>query len=291
MSRISFVGLGQMGSGMAAALAKSGADLTVYNRTPEKTAPLAALNAKVVPALADAVRGAAVVITMLSDDNAVLSLFDDEIIALFDPSAVHVSMTTVSPACARELAARHARGGSGFLSCPVFGRPDAAAAGALRLCISGPADLRERVGPLLRPLGELWDFGDDPAASPTVKLAGNFMLATTIELLGEAYSFVEKNGVAPEAFYSLMTSTLFAAPAFKNYGRLILDQGYDTAGFKCALGAKDVFLLKETAKASRVPLPLASVVEDRMLRALARGWAEKDWTVVTHGQREDAGLA
>jgi 3-hydroxyisobutyrate dehydrogenase-like beta-hydroxyacid dehydrogenase len=279
-----------MGAGMAAALAKSGADLTVYNRTPEKTAPLAALNAKVARTLAEAVRGATVVLTMLSDDDSVLSLFDDGIISFFDRSAVHVSMTTVSPACARELAARHARGGSGFLSCPVFGRPDAAAAGALRLCISGPSDLRASVGPLLKPMGELWDFGDDPAASPTVKLAGNFLIATTVELLGEAFSFVEKNGVAAEAFYTLMTSTLFAAPAFKNYGRLILDQGYETAGFKCALGAKDVFLLKETAKASRVPLPLASVVEDRMLRALARGWGDKDWTVLSRGQREDAGL-
>jgi 3-hydroxyisobutyrate dehydrogenase-like beta-hydroxyacid dehydrogenase len=290
MVRIAFIGLGQMGTGMASCLAKAGADLIVYNRTPEKTAPLAALNVQIAPTLADAIQGATLVLTMLSDDNSLLSVFTPEILSVFSTSAIHVSMTTVSPACARELADRHKKSGSGFLSCPVFGRPDAAAAGALRLCISGPAELRAQAGPLLKPMGELWDFGDDVGASPTVKLAGNFLLASTIELLGEAYSFVEKNGVQPQAFYDLMTSTLFAAPAFKNYGKLILDKGYDSAGFKCSLGAKDVFLLKETARESRVPLPFAAVLEDRMLRALARGWGEKDWTVVTAGQREDAGL-
>jgi 3-hydroxyisobutyrate dehydrogenase-like beta-hydroxyacid dehydrogenase len=290
MAKIAFIGLGQMGSGMAACLAKSGASLTVYNRSPERTAPLASLGARVASSIPDAVSEADLVITMLSDDSAVLSVMSDDVIRLLSPATVHISMSTISPAATKLLAEKHAQLGSGFLACPVFGRPDAAAAGSLRLCLSGPPELRARIGPLLTPMGELWEFGDDPTASATVKLAGNFMILTAIELLSEAYSFVEANGVPAESFYNLMSSTLFAAPVIKNYGRLLLERAWDAPGFKAALGAKDVFLLKDAARKSRTPLPLAAVVEDKMLRALARGWGDKDWTVVHQGQREDAGL-
>jgi 3-hydroxyisobutyrate dehydrogenase-like beta-hydroxyacid dehydrogenase len=280
-----------MGIGMATCLAKSGANLIVYNRTPGKSSTLEPYHVPSASSIVEAVSGADVVITMLSDDAAVLSVISEETLTALKKGSVHVSMSTISPATASTLATLHTIYDTGYLSCPVFGRPDAAAAGALRLCLSGDAALRTSIAPLLKPMGEVWEFGDSPTGGPTVKLAGNFMLATTVELLGEAYSFVESNGVAPEAFYNLMTSTLFAAPAFKNYGKLILDQGYDNPGFKAVLGAKDVGLLRETARKSRTPLPLAAVVEDRLLRALARGWGDKDWTVVTRGQREDAGLA
>ncbi len=288
--KLAFLGMGRMGQGMASRLARSGSQLTVYNRSVEKTAPLEKLGARVGTTPAEAVAGADAVFTMLADDAALSSVMNAETLRAMAPGGVHVSMSTISTGLAASLARGHGEQGVTYLACPVFGRPDAAADGTLRLCLAGPSAHKERLAPYLAHLGEVWDFGDDPVAAHAVKLAGNFMIASTIEVLAEAYSLLHNNGASPEKFYELMSSTLFAAPAVKNYGRMLLEGAFDTAGFAAKLGAKDIRLVRDTARGSETPMPLAAVLEERFTRILAKGWGEKDWTVIGRCQREDAGI-
>lgn len=288
--KLAFIGLGHMGQGMAARLLQAGQKLCVYNRSQEKCRPLERLGAKVAVGPGSAVSEADIVFTILTDDAALSAVMTEEVIKAMQPGAVHISMSTISPELAENLTSAHTNSGSVYLSCPVFGRPDAAAAGELKLCICGPKEYKNKVAPVLAPLGEVWDFGESVSGSNAVKLAGNFMLAALIELLGEAYSFVEKHDIKAEDFYNLISNTLFAAPAVRNYGRLILEADYDNPGLSTKLGAKDMRLVRDASRRKNIPMPIAALVEDRFLRALARGWAEKDWTVIARGQFEDAGL-
>ena len=288
--KLAFLGMGRMGQGMAGQLLRAGHALTVYNRTAEKTAHLEKTGAQTAKTPREAVDGADVVFTMLADDAALAATMEMDTVGTMATGGIHVSMSTISKSLAASMAESHAAKGRCFLGCPVFGRPDAAASGSLRLCLSGSAGPKEKVRPLLACLGEIWDFGEIPASALAVKLAGNFMIATCIEMLGEAYSLVEKNGVPPESFYTLMASTLFAAPAFQNYGRIILKADFDNAGFAAKLGAKDIRLLREAARDSATPMPFAAVLEERLTRVLARQWGEKDWSVIANIQREDAGI-
>lgn len=288
--KTAFLGLGRMGQAMATRLVQAGFPLTVWNRNPEKCAPLQGLGAATADSPAGAVQNAEVVFTMLADDDSLREVMAGDTVAAMAPDGVHVSMSTIGVALASEMAEAHADLGRGYLSCPVFGRPDAAASGALRLCLSGPRALKEKVLPLLPPMGEVRDFGESPAAAAAVKLVGNFMIATTIELMGEAFSLAEKHGIAPDQFYELISSTIFASPIVKNYGRVILEADFGNPGFTARLGAKDVRLVREAARMTDTPLPLASLLEDRFARLLARGWGDQDWTIVSKAQRQDAGL-
>ena len=288
--KLAFLGLGLMGQGMAACLARAGHSLRVYNRNREKCGPLEALGAKAFADPAQAADGADIVFTMLADDAALSAVMTDAVITAMAPGGVHVSMSTISVALAASMTEKHTVLGRGYVACPVFGRPDAAAAGELRLCLAGAGEHKNIVAAYLPPMGECRDFGEIPSAGNAVKLAGNFMLAAMIETLGEAYAFLEKNGAEPERFYDFITTAMFAAPAVRNYGRIILDAAFDPPGFKAWLGAKDIGLVRAAAKDSKTPMPLAALMEERFLRVLAKGWGDKDWTIVTRSQREDAGL-
>jgi 3-hydroxyisobutyrate dehydrogenase-like beta-hydroxyacid dehydrogenase len=285
-----FLGLGRMGGNMARRIAQAGLPLDVYNRDGQKSAPFAALGVTVHAGLDEAVANADIVFTMLTDDAALKEVMTEERLAALSPGGVHVSMSTISVGLAAGMADEHERLGRGYVACPVFGRPDAAAGGTLRLCLAGRAQWKQKITPYLEPMGEIRDLGDVPAGANAVKLAGNFMISALMEMLSEAFTLVENSGVAPEKFYELMSTTLFNAPAVKTYGRLVLDGVFEPAGFAARLGAKDIGLVREAARRVHTPMPLASLLEDRFLRALARGLGEKDWSVIGRLQREDAGL-
>ena len=285
-----FIGLGSMGAPMATNILDAGLPLGVYNRNAAKAEPFVQLGATVYTDPAEAVSGSDLVFTMLADDAALASVMSDTHIQSMASGGVHISLSTISVDLSARLAETHARSGSGYLGCPVLGRPDAAASGALHLCLAGSAVGKERVLPYLNPMGKVWDFGDSPANAHAVKLAVNFMFGSIMEALAEAFTLVENNGIAPERFYELLTGSILNVPTVKNYGRLMLDGNFDQAGFTARLGAKDFGLVRAAAKASRTPMPMASLVEDRLIRVLAHGWGEKDWSVIGLAQREDAGL-
>lgn len=274
---IGFIGLGNMGRAMAGNLLQAGYRLHVYNRTPEKAAPLLAQGAQLMAHQNDAAEPGGIVITMLADDQAVEDVVCGKagIIERLGRDGIHLSMSTLSPATARRLAERHDRYGAAYLAAPVFGRPEAAAARKLWICLSGPAVPKERVQPILRAMGQgIFDFGKDPGAANVVKLAGNFLLASAIEALAEALTLAKKTGIDPATVASMFGETLFACPAYRIYGETIAQERYQPAGFRMALGLKDINLVLETAAASTMPMPLASLLRDRFLAMVAQGRAD-----------------
>jgi len=286
-----FIGLGNMGLPMARNLLKAGHEVTVYNRTRERAESLRTEGATVAGQAADTC-GSEVLITMLADDRAMRAVvFDGQLIPRLAPGAVHVSMGTISVALAQELTRAHAEAGNQFISAPVFGRPEAAEAAKLAVIAAGPAKMIERCQPLFDAIGQrTFIVGEEPSNANTVKLAGNFLILSVIETLGEAYALLRKSGVEPETFLEVMTSTLFAAPVYKTYGNLIAKEQFLPAGFKLLLGLKDVSLVLAAAADARAPMPVASLVRDHILAAIARHGEDLDWSSFSKISAENAGL-
>jgi 3-hydroxyisobutyrate dehydrogenase-like beta-hydroxyacid dehydrogenase len=280
---IGFIGLGLMGSGIAANLIKAHHRLWVWNRSPEPARKLADRGAEVVSTAADAFRGD-VVISMLSDDAALRSvLLDSGLLARATAGSprVHVNMATISVAFAEELAAHHQEHGIAYVAAPVLGRPDVAAAGKLNIIAAGPTDALEFVQPLLDVVGQkTWRFGEQPARANVTKLAMNFMIAAAMEAMGEAAALAEGYGIEARQMLELASQSLFASPVYQGYAPLIAAAKYEPAGFKARLGFKDVRLALAAAEAVTTPMPLGSLMRDSLLEALARGEGEKEFGVV-----------
>jgi 3-hydroxyisobutyrate dehydrogenase-like beta-hydroxyacid dehydrogenase len=291
--KVGFIGLGHMGAAMAGSLLQAGHDVTVYNRTPSRAQGLIDRGARLANRVADACRGDAV-ITMLADDGAVESVVfgDGGMLKSLGKGDIHISMSTISVALSERLAAAHADAGQRFAAAPVFGRPDAAAAGNLYIIAAGDPDVVATCKPLFEAMGQKTiHIGDVPSAANLVKLSGNFLIASVMEALSEAMALIRKAGVDPHRYYDLLTSTLFTGPVFTNYGGLIARQEYKPAGFAAPLGEKDIRLTLAAAEALRVPMPLASLVHDRLQTVIARGGEELDWSAVGRLAATDAGLA
>jgi 3-hydroxyisobutyrate dehydrogenase-like beta-hydroxyacid dehydrogenase len=288
-----FIGLGRMGSAMAANLVRAGQDVTVFNRSPEKRRALRELGAHEAARIADACNGE-VVITMLADDTALanVALADGGVIGSLRKGAIHVSMSTISVALSKELAQAHAGAGQRFVAAPVFGRPDMAAAAKLYIVAAGDPAAVEACKPLFDALGQkTFPISTEPSAANLVKLSGNFLQAAAIEALGEAIALVGKAGIDRRAFVDLLTSTLFTAGAYKIYGGLIAEGKYQPAAFAAPLGHKDIRLALEAAESLRVPMPLGSLLHDRFLRLLAQGGDTLDWAAIGGLATQDAGDA
>jgi 3-hydroxyisobutyrate dehydrogenase-like beta-hydroxyacid dehydrogenase len=290
--QVGFIGLGLMGTGMAANLVKAGHVVTVYNRTPGKTQALVDQGARAATQIAEACRGDAIV-TMLADDAAVeANAFGEQgIIANLPAGAVHISSSTISVALSERLAAAHAAAGQLFVSAPVFGRPEAAAAAKLFIIACGAPEAVTNAMPLFEAMGQkTFVMSEKPEAASLVKLSGNFLIASAIEALGEALALVGKGGIDPQHYVELMTSTVFNVPVYKTYGGLIATQTFEPAGFAAPLGSKDIRLALAAADALGVPMPLANLLRDRFLRLLANGGDKLDWTAIGRLAAEDAGL-
>jgi 3-hydroxyisobutyrate dehydrogenase-like beta-hydroxyacid dehydrogenase len=285
---VGFIGLGRMGRGMAASLIRAGHTVRVWNRSPE--AAKALTGAVPVASAADAFRGDAA-ITMLADDAALRAVIvEGGLLDSPERPGLHLSMSTISVALAAELAAIHGRAGIPYIAAPVFGRPDVAEAGALNIVAAGEAALIDRAAPLLDAMGsKTWRFGDEPQRANAVKLAGNFMLVSAIEAMGEAAAFAEAHGVAGADLLDLLTNTLFASPVYKGYGASIAANRYEPPGFNLKLGAKDVRLALAAADAVGVPMPFASVLRDGLIEAISHGDGEKDLAALARVSARRAG--
>src|SRR5436190_20776360 len=291
--KIGFIGLGNMGSGMAANLLKAGHEVTAYNRSQDKVAALAEQGAKPAKSAAQTC-GGDIVMTMLANDDAVeaVTFGDDGIIASLRPGATHVSSSTISVALSERLTAAHAEAGQQFVAAPVFGRPEAAAAAKLFVVAAGAAPALQAISPALDAIGQrTFVVSDEPKAANLVKLSGNFLIASVIESLGEAMALVGKGGVDKHQYIDILTSTLFGAPVYKTYGALIADGKFEPAGFAAPLGQKDIQLVLAAAEELRVPLPIANLLRDRFLTLLAHGGETLDWSAIGTLAANDAGVA
>lgn len=280
--KIGFLGLGGMGAAMAANLIKAGHQVVVWNRSPAAAEPLVALGAVAATTPVQAF-DVELVISMLADDNSTRTvLLDSGALASAKAGLVHLSMATLSTALVTELVELHREQGVEFVAAPVFGRTDVAAAGKLNILVAGPETAIAKAQPVLDVLGQkTWPLGDDPLRAVAVKIAGNFMIASAIEAMGESTALVKTYGVAPGEFMEIMGNTLFNAPVYRNYGALIAEQRFDPAAFRLVLGLKDVGLALSAGQEQRVPLPFASVLRDNLLEAIAHGDGDLDWSALS----------
>lgn len=289
--RIGFIGLGTMGGAVAATLLRAGHQVTVWNRSLGKTEALAAQGAAVADGPAGAL-GGELLLSMLGTEQAIAEVgLDGALLQHAAPGLVHVNLATVSTDFARRMAASHAARKVGYVAAPVFGRAEAAAAGKLVVVAAGASASVDKARPVLEAIGQrLVVVGDAPETANLFKIAGNFMLASVIESLGEALALVRKGGIDPELFYKVMTGGLFAAPVYQGYGALIVAEKFEPAGFSLRLGLKDVSLALASGAELTVPLPLASLLRDQFLEAMAHGLAEKDWVALASLIAVKAGL-
>ena len=289
---IGLIGLGHMGTPVARNLIKAGHRLTVYNRTRAKAEALAGEGAGIAPTIAEACR-AEVLITLLADDAAVESVVfgPGGVLDSLPGGAIHLSISTISVALSERLLQSHQSRGQVFAVATVFGRPEAAAAAALFIVAAGHNAALAKCEPLFEAIGQKsFNLSERPADANLVKLAGNFLIASVIESLGEAVALIRKAGVDPHRFVEILTGSLFAAPVYKTYGTIIANEAYEPAGFKMPLGLKDVRLALAAAEALNVALPVASLLRDHFLTGLAQGGAESDWSALARLSAKNAGL-
>lgn len=289
--RIGFIGIGHMGRGMALRLARAGHEVTAYNRTRGAAEALSADAVTVADSIADACRGDAV-FTMLSNDEAVeaVAFGPDGIVANLPRGAIHISSSTISVDLSERLADEHSRAGQRYVSAPVLGRPDKAAAGELFVVSAGERSALDDAIPLFDAIGQRTiEFGERASIANLVKLSANFLIATVFEALGEAIALVDRAGVDREDYVDFLTSTLFGAPIYKTYGPLVAAEDMPPVGFAAPLGFKDIRLALAAAEKLRVPMPFASVLHDRFVELLANGGENMDWSAVGRMARHAAG--
>ncbi len=296
LGEIGFVGLGHMGTAMAANLVASGRRVIAYVRRPDQVGRLEALGLRVTTDITDLL-DCKVVISMLPDDAAVREIVFgrkdtglEGLAAGLMGGAIHLSMSTISTAAASMLASEHARNGQGYVAAPVFVNPDAAKARQLFIVAAGVAADVERCQPILDEIGQrTFVIGTEPGDANLFKLLGNMMSATALEMLGEVVAVVRKRGLDPQPFIDIVTSTMFGGRAHRIYGDRIARQAY-TPGFVLPLVLKDVRLALAEAEKAGAPMPSVGVVRDRLITGIARGYGGLDWSALGLIAAEEAGL-
>ena len=288
--KLAFIGAGNMGAPMARNLLRAGHQVTVYNRTRAHAEPLREDGAALADSPADAAREVDAIVTMLAEDQAVEQAVEGFIETLAH-GAVHIGMSTIGVACSKRLAELHAAHGQVYIAAPVFGRPVAAAAAKLWIVAAGPPEEIERCQPVFDALGRGTSVvGADPWLANAVKLSGNFLIAAALESMGEAFALVRKSGVDAGQFLEIVNNALFNSPLYAGYGGAVAKEQFEPAGFKLRLGFKDLRLVQEAAESAAVPMPLAGVLRDRFLAALARGEGNLDWAAIARIAAVQAGL-
>lgn len=289
--KVGFIGLGRMGQAIAGNILGGGHELVVYNRTRSKADDLESRGATVADSPAAACEGRDAVFTMLADDSALREIVNGGILESMPKGSIHVPMGTHSVNVLSEIDELHRQAGQVLVAMPVLGRPDAAAAGQLGLVPAGPADAIEKLGPIFEVTGKrVFNAGPNPAGAAAVKLAHNMVLGCAIEAMAEGFALTRKFDVEPQVFHEVLTEGLFAAPAYKVYGGIMVNQSYDNVGFTTILGLKDTNLMLAAGEAASVPLPSMNVYRDRLLTAIAHGNADKDWAVLAREQAQLSGL-
>jgi 3-hydroxyisobutyrate dehydrogenase-like beta-hydroxyacid dehydrogenase len=289
--KIGFIGLGRMGSAIAENLLKAGHRLTVWNRSPGPAAALAAKGAVAAKTPEGALGGEAA-FSMLSNDAAMREIgLAGPLLDRAAKGLIHVNMATVSVAFARELAAAHAKAGLFYLAAPVFGRPDAAAAAQIVPVVGGPAAAVAKMNAVFEKIGSRTVVvGEEAEKANLFKIAGNFMIASELEAIGEAFALLRKGGVDPALFHDVLSGRLFTGAVFKSYGTMVLNRQYEPAGFALSLGLKDVNLARAAAEGLGVQMPTADLLKKNYDEAVSWGWQDKDWSAIGEVMAKKAGV-
>ncbi len=290
----SFMGLGNMGSAMARNLVRNGTQLFVYNRSKNKAEELLQEGALLLHSPKEAFIHAPLAFSMVANDQALREITEGKegLLENAKPGCIHVSMSTVSPKLSRYLAEKHREKGVEYVAAPVFGRPEAAAQQSLTICMAGSQKGKAKVEPLLRILGKkIYDFGEDSSKANAVKLTGNFFILSLIELMAEAFAFAKKSDIPVDILHACFAESLFPSPTFQNYGNIILHEKFIPAGFKLSLGLKDINLFLDEANTRNVPSPIANLLHERLLTAIANQREDMDWSAIALTAMEEAGIS
>jgi 3-hydroxyisobutyrate dehydrogenase-like beta-hydroxyacid dehydrogenase len=284
-TKIGFIGLGSLGTPIAMNLLESGHEFYVYNRTTSKAESLAAKGAIVCESVAALAKQVNIIFTIVSDDAALKSICGGEngLINNLKKESIHVSMSTILPQTAADLTSLHQKNNQHYLASPVFGRPEAAAAKKLNFAISGEENIRKQIELLLKDAGAVgvWDFGNDISAANTIKLCGNFLIASALEAIGESINLATKAGIDAKQMWNMFSQTLFNAPVYINYSNIILQQKFEPAAFTMKLGLKDINLVLQLASSVNQSMALASLLQKNMQQLVAEGKENIDWSAVS----------
>ena len=289
----SFIGLGNMGMPMSRNLMKNGVKVYVYNRSKEKADPLINEGAQLLSSPGEAFDKTSIVFSMVANDTAHRDIVEGKngLLAKAKPGCIHVSMSTISPEISREFALKYKEKGAIYLSAPVFGRPEVAGQQKLWICVSGEPIAKKQIEPFLLKMGQkVFDFGDLPEFANIVKLSGNFMILSTMEMLSEAFAYLEKCGISSETYHNFLSNSLFSSVVVQTYGGVIAHKKFTPPGLTMELGLKDINLFLQSAGAMKVPVPMASLIHDRLLAGIANHRGKMDWSAISLISLEQAGL-
>lgn len=282
-TRVAFVGLGRMGSAMAASISRVGYPLVVWNRSPEKAAALLASGAMAAESPAAAAAAAGVVISSVSDDVSARAVILEQngILSGMRPEAIHIGTSTISPKLSDELGEIHAKAGCHYIAGPVVGRVPAAEAAQLVTLLAGESRWIELARPVIAAYASLiFTVGERPAQALTAKLVANFLGASAMDLIGQTVSWAERSGMSP-VFVSRLLTGFFAYPATREYVTKITNRDFDDVGFTVSGGLKDITLMIDAARDVQLSLSSAEALHTKLELAIANGWRDKDWSCFT----------
>lgn len=290
--KVALIGLGKMGKVLAQRILLGEFSLTVYNRTAIKMQPLIRAGAKGADSLQAAVENADVVITCLLDDAAVLECVNGEkgFLSFLKSGAIHIGTSTILPSTSKTLSSLHAENKSLYIAANVLGVPKAAEKGELTTIVAGSKDIIEKLTPLFLCYSQkIIHAGTQAYQANAMKICINYLLASSIEMLGEIYAFAEKNEMDISIIHDFL-QTVYAHPAFKLYVDKIKDRNFDEVNFNLSGGFKDLRLFQQAFANAHVVPDVANIIANKFIIALAHEMENKDWSAITEITRQQAGL-
>ena len=281
MAELGYVGLGVMGAGVVRRLLDGGHVVTVWNRTPEKAAPLLAAGARWAESPREVAESSEITFTMVTNTAAVRAVVEgpDGILAGLSRGKIYVDMSTASPANVRELAQDVATVGAHMLDAPVSGSVSTLEQGKLSIMVGGDADVFERVRPVLEAIGPRVFHLGPTGAAVTMKIAINLSLAVQMLAFSEGVLLAEKSGIAREQAVEVMLASVIASPMLAYRGPFVLDQPTE-AWFDCRMMQKDLNLALELGREVAVPLPTTAITNELLTAASGMGLGERDFAAL-----------
>ncbi|WP_232062355.1 NAD(P)-dependent oxidoreductase [Variovorax sp. PBS-H4] len=259
----------------------------MWNRDSSRLAPLTDAGAVRISSVSQAFASSGVVLSVLANDAAFREVvLDSGVLAGAAEGLVHTNMATLSPDLVREAAAAHAAAGVGYVASPMFGPPPLAEAGALNIITAGAPAAVARVQPFLAAISaKVWPLGAIPEQANLVKVAGNLVVSSAIQVLSEAVSLAERGGIDARWLVDMLTSTIVPGPVYATVGERIATSRYTPVGFSAVGGRKDVDLARSAAAAYDLQLPFADPLSGMLTEVIDAGHGQQDWTQLAELQR------
>jgi len=281
---IGFIGLGNLGIPIAENILQKNRRLFVYNRTASKAQPLVGKGATMCNSIKELSQKCDIVFSVVSDDAALndITKGNNGIAQNLKQHGIHISVSTILPATARELTQVHKQFNNHYVASPVMGRPEAARAGKLNFLVSGEQAIIETIKPFLQQAGGMgiWEFGNETPAANVAKLCTNFLIVSAIESMAEGINLAKKSGVDSTSWINMITQTIFASPVYINYSNILLKEMFQPAGFALKLGLKDVNLVMKQSSDARAEMPIGKLMQQRLNESVQNGLGDYDWTAI-----------